>query len=501
MLSNSFVFSLIKGLTMSEKRYFKVNAGKNMGAKSNKYLLLFDELDCADVENDEVLKSVLSSNGFSNGYLAADKNYLYGLLLRTLNDFHYGKTLNISIKEKLISIEILFNKGLYKQCYKAIVQAEKLATDCQNFQLIIDLLNWKKRCAGYSAGLNEAFEINTQINKYIKLLINLKLFTDLYYQSNLLQANNEKNIKAKIEIQFKAIISNAAMKSEKKALSKSAKIFYHLIYSNYYHVLDNKRKEIYHLKKLTCLIKKSKGYTQENPIDYVSIYNRLLSVKKHFAGTSFFEDLKTLKEFGSNYGFRNEVISQRTFIHCITNELEYYLLNGDLKKAVNLIHENDSKTASIINKIEPYHIIHLFYLFIITSLYGNNFAQALKYTNVILNDFNRKDRPATFDKIEIMNALIHYEMGTFTLVFSLSRQILKKNRQTNHLDRFEEEFLKTLAKISGSRHPEGKIAATILSNLLEVLEQLKGGKKDKGFDLYGYYREWLTIKTISNLNR
>lgn len=421
-------------------------------------------------------------------------------MLRTLNDFHYEKTLNISIKEKLISIEILFNKGLYKQCYKAITQTEKLATDCQNFQLLIDLLNWKKRCVGYSSGLNEAFEINTQINKYLNLLTNLKLFTDLYYQSNLLQANNDKNIKAKIEIQFKNILSNAAMKSEEKALSTSAQIFYHLIYSNYYHVFDDKRKEIYHLKKLTGLIKKSKGYTQENPIDYVSIYNRLLSVKKHFAGTSFFDDLKTLQDFGSAYVFRNEVISQRAFIHCITNELEYYLLNGDLKKAVNLIHENESKTASIINKVEPYHIIHLFYLFIITSLYSSNLVQALKYTNVILNDFNRNDRPATFDKIEIMNVLIHYEMGSFTLVLSVSRQILKKNRQINHLDGFEEEFLKALTKISRSRHPESPIVVAILSNLLEVLEQLKRGKKDKGFDLYGYYREWLTIRTISNIN-
>ena len=162
---------------MSEKRYFKINAGKQVGFKDNKYLLLFDELDNVEAENDHLLTSALSANGFSGSYLAADKNYLYRLLLRTLNDFHYGKTLNISIKEKLISIEILFNKGLYKQCYKAIMQTEKLAIDCQNFQLMIDLLHWKKRCAGYSAGLNEAFEINKQINEYLELLTNLKLFT------------------------------------------------------------------------------------------------------------------------------------------------------------------------------------------------------------------------------------------------------------------------------------------------------------------------------------
>jgi len=493
--TNSAVFSLIKGLTMSEKRYFKINAGKRVGFKDNKYLLLFDELDSAESENDDLLKAALSANGFVSSYLAADKNYLYRLLLRTLNDFHYGKTLNISIKEKLISIEILFNKGLYKQCYKAIIQTEKLAIDCQNFQLMIDLLNWKKRCAGYSAGLNEAFEINKQINTYLELLSNLKLFTDLYYQSNLLQANNEKNIKANIENQFKAILHHPAMKSEANALSKSARIFFHLVYSNYYYSRDDKRKELHHLEKLTGLIKNSKSYAEENPIDYVSIYNRLLSVKKHFVGSSFFADLRTLREFEKTHSFNNEVVSHRAYIYCTTNELEYYLLNRDIKKARKLINDSEGQVTFAIQKIEPYHIIYLFYLFIMATLYAGNYTDALKYVNVVLNGFNRKDRPTTFDKIEILNALIHYELGNFSVVLSLSRQILKKNRRFNQLDVFEEEFIKTLVRISGSRHPESKGVSAVFIDLCEVLEKVSHNKKERGLDLPHYYRIWLTMKT------
>ncbi|MCX6295463.1 MAG: hypothetical protein NTX97_05260, partial [Bacteroidetes bacterium] len=144
---------------MSEKRYFKIFSERHTIGSQNKYVLLFDQLDRSDTEDDKAYVLNLKKSGVNADFISADKNYLYQLILKCLNDFHNAKTYNLVIKEALISIEILFHKGLYSECLKLISKTEVIANECENFQLCIDLLMWKKKCSGYSQGLKRAAEV------------------------------------------------------------------------------------------------------------------------------------------------------------------------------------------------------------------------------------------------------------------------------------------------------------------------------------------------------
>jgi hypothetical protein len=230
MKKNSNAFVIIKNLSMSEKRYFKIFSERHTIGEQNKYVALFDELDKVEEENDTEIKKNLKKVGVNPDFISADKNYLYQLILRSLNVFHDSKTYNLEIKQALISIEILFHKGLYHESLKLIAKAEELAKECENFLLMIDILVWKKKCSGYSLGLKRAAEVNLEINKYLLLLNNYKRITDLYYESNLIQADNEKQSKTEVLKKLKTILNQPELKSEKHALSFSAKIFYYLIY-------------------------------------------------------------------------------------------------------------------------------------------------------------------------------------------------------------------------------------------------------------------------------
>ena len=66
---------------MSEKRYFKIFSERHTIGEQNKYIILFDELDKAETENDEVLKKSLKNAGVNPDFISADKNYLYQLIL------------------------------------------------------------------------------------------------------------------------------------------------------------------------------------------------------------------------------------------------------------------------------------------------------------------------------------------------------------------------------------------------------------------------------------
>ncbi len=496
MKKNSNAFVIIKNLSMSEKRYFKIFSERHTIGEQNKYVALFDELDKAEEENDVELKKNLKKAGINPDFISADKNYLYQLILRSLNVFHDSKTYNLEIKQTLSSIEILFHKGLYHESLKLIAKAEELAKECENFQLMIDILIWKKKCSGYSLGLKKAAEVNLEIDKYILLLNNFKRITDLYYESNLIQADNEKQSKADVIKNLKSILCQPELKSEKNALSFSAKIFYYLIYSNYYYSIDDKQKEYDHLQKLIDILNKSKTYSIENPLDYVSIYNRLLSIKKIFPKSTFFEDIKVLQEFPKKINIRKEVISERVFIHTNTHELEYYLINNDFQAALNKIKEIEKDISKLNLDIEPYHIIYFYYLHAIVLIYVGQFHKALKFINKTLNEFEYEARPQVYLRIEVLNIITHFELKNYTLVSSLSKQIIKKNKSKNILTTLEEKILGALYKITNAKYLTSKEETNIIQEIINSQINNKHSSQQLSTNLLNEnYEKWLTAKT------
>jgi len=479
---------------MSEKRYFKIFSERHTIGSQNKYVALFEQMDRTLIEDDKEIKANLENTGINASFLSADKNYLYQLILRSLNDFHHSKTFNIEIKEALITIEILFHKGLYQEALKLIAKAEILAAECENFQLRIDLLMWKKKCSGYSLGLKKAAEANTEIDHQVILLNNLKKITDLYYESNILQSNNEEHSKKEIIKRFEQIISKPELKQEKNALSFSAKIFYYLIYSNYYHVMDNKPEEYECLQKLVNILNASKTYSVENPLDYVSICNRLLAIKKFFATDTFFDDIKVLKEFVQKVHIRKEVVIQRVFVHISTHELEYYLINNDFQQALSKIKEIEKEISKLDLDIEPFHMIYFYYLHAVTLIFVGQYNKALKFINKIINDFTFDARPQIHIRVEILNAIVHFELKNESLVISLVKQILKKNKTLQLLIPVEEKLLETLSQISSLKHYTLKEEFVKLQVIESEISKLKSEKTGIGNSLLDNYDKWIKAK-------
>jgi hypothetical protein len=324
----------------------------------------------------------------------------------------------------------------------------------------------EKKCSGYSLGLKKAAEVNQEIDKYVVLLNNFKRITDLYYESNLIQSNSEKQSKVEGIKKLKAILNQPELKSEKNALSFSAKIFYYLIYSNYYYSIDDKQKEYDHLQKIVDIINLSKTYSIENPLDYVSIYNRLLSIKKFFPKSTFFNDIKVLREFPKKINIRKEVITERVFIHTNTHELEYFLITNDFQLALNKIKEIEKEITKLNMDIEPYHIIYFYYLHAITLIYVGQFHKALKFINKALNEFGFEERPQVYLRVEVLNVITHYELKNYSLVSSLSKQVIKKNQSKNILTSFEVRILQVFYKIANAKHLTPKEETNLFQSLV-----------------------------------
>jgi hypothetical protein len=494
MKKNSNAFIVIKSLTMSEKRYFKIFSERHTIGEQNKYVLLFDELDRAIVEDDKHIKQNLEKINVNTDYFSADKNYLYQLILKSLNAFHDSKTFNLELKELLISIEILFHKGLYESCLKLIVKAENLANTCENFQLMIDILTWKKKCCGYSLGLNKASEVNKSIDQFITKTQDLKRIIDLYYESNILQSNNEQQNKKETIAAFDLILKQPILKSEKNILSFTGKTFYYLIYANYYNFINNKTKELSYLENLMALLNQSKTYALENPLDYISIYNRLLAIKKHFSSTNFLNDLIILKKFSENNFIRKEVVANRIFIHCHTHEIEYYLINNNFNDAIKKLNAFEKEISKTKLDIEPYHTIYFNYIHSMTLIFVGEFRKALKFNNQILNNFEFSARPQVYFRVKVLSVILHYELKNMSLVSTMARQILRENSFRNILIPLEIKILNSLIKISSSLLISPKELNSIFEQIQSFILDIKTDRKNSVNSMIENYEKWVISK-------
>src|ERR1700739_3134145 len=107
------LFSLIKSLNGMEKRYFKLAVSVHKAADSKNYMRLFNAISQQKVYNEIALKKEFSGEKIMTRF-DMSKNYLYRLLLNTLQNYHRNSSVEQQIINMLSRAIILSDKMLYK---------------------------------------------------------------------------------------------------------------------------------------------------------------------------------------------------------------------------------------------------------------------------------------------------------------------------------------------------------------------------------------------------
>lgn len=416
---------------MSEKRYFSIYASRHSAKTDNKNIRLFQILDELEEEDNDKIVKLLNKENISTKFLSSDKNYLFNSILKSLNEYHNAKTNSLIIKDLIISIEILFYKGLFNECLKVVKFAEKLAKEIDHLVLILEILTWKKRCIGYALGIERAFEVNKEIATHTDLLNNYKEITLLYYDGYLLKLKNESKSRAVIDASHKTILQHPLMQDETNAHSFTSKIYWLLIYVDYYFLVSDKDLEYAFLTRLVNHMESNPFYASENPLDYVSVYSRLFANSIHMSSPGFFNSLNHLRKFPfkSQLSFSKDMINQRIFIITYISELEWYIhfqqFDG-LKQKIDWI---ISELKNIITFIEPFYLIQFYYLVVLGLFSIGNYDKALDYVNFSLNNYKYQDRPNFYQKTEFLNILIHVELKNNYLVQNLIKKFSRKKEE------------------------------------------------------------------------
>src|SRR5690606_29090045 len=100
------LFQLIKSLSQSEKRFFKLETSKYSRKEQNDYLILYELIEKQEEYDEEAIKTVLKGSKILSR-LPGVKNYLFNLILKTLTQYHAERNSHQQISSLLQQVDVL----------------------------------------------------------------------------------------------------------------------------------------------------------------------------------------------------------------------------------------------------------------------------------------------------------------------------------------------------------------------------------------------------------
>ncbi|CAN0025068.1 unnamed protein product, partial [Chrysoparadoxa australica] len=233
------LFVLIKSLSKSEKRYFKLKNGST-NPDELKYLKLFDEIGQHKYFDEKELirrNSWIKPTQFSNL-----KAHLYRKLLQSLKEYSSTTNEDIAIREHIDHIQLLYDRSLYHQSMMLVKKVKKSIRKSDNLELQLEVLKWEKNLLPYSLGKNslnrlrqiieETNKVNEHINR-INLLMNVSVeLNTIYLKHGYVRSKEDFD-------EVTEIFDTRLPKWQEGSLSFREKLFWYEIHQGYYSFIQD----------------------------------------------------------------------------------------------------------------------------------------------------------------------------------------------------------------------------------------------------------------------
>jgi len=276
-----FLFLLIKSLSRSEKRYFKIYAKRHVLGEENNYILLFDILVKMEEYNEEKLLESLDGHRMTKRIEVA-KTYLYKLIIKAMRAYRSGKTIEVQLSEMLETIDFLFEKKLYPQAYAQLKKAKKMAADFEKLTLLPELLHWEERLMAaefFSKNrLKDLQELKDKQQKVLHDLLTINEFWQLdatlyfkYHREGIAQDQKEWKV-------LEQLLAHPILKMPETDLPFQAKRLKLKTYSTWYFLKRDFEKCYPIVNDLVMLLEEKPAMLKKEPLEYIQSLNNLLNM-------------------------------------------------------------------------------------------------------------------------------------------------------------------------------------------------------------------------------
>mgnify|MGYP000871377604 CR=1 FL=1 len=443
------LFVLVKSLSKSEKRQFKLYVGRLGVNEDSKFLTLFNILDKIPDYNEEV---ILKKGFVKKQQLSNVKAHLYKQILISLRLNPSHQNIRIQIREQLDFATILYNKGLYKQSLKILDKAKTLALSHEEKNIAYEIIELEKiiesqyitrSISNRSDELTKQSKEVSEQNILLSKLSNLSLqLYGLFLKTGYVKNDEEfKNVKKFFESRLPYYNINTLGFREKLWLYKSY-LWYSFLTQDFLSCFK-------YSKKWVDLFYSNPEMIKLNPVFFLRgnqyLLEALFFIKRH---DKFKEVLNNLEEVTKQSWFpKNDNVESLKFLYIVTNKFNLHFMEGSFREAIPLVGEVIQGLKKHRSRIDEHHVMVLYYK--IASMYFSigEHKNSIEYLDKIISNKSLEMREDLLCFSRILNLVAHYEAGLDYNLDSLIKSTFKFLIKMEDLHEVQKEMIKFLKKL------------------------------------------------------
>ena len=443
------LFVLVKSLSKSEKRQFKLYVGR-LGVNTDaKFLALFNLLDKMR-KYDE--RQILDSGIVKKSQLSNLKAHLYKQILVSLRLNPVNQNVRIQIREQLDFATILYQKGLYKQSLKILEKAKSFAIENEEKNVAYEIVELEKvietqyitrsipdRADELAIEAKELSAQNVMTSKLSNL--SLQLYGMMLKVGYVRSDEDLQKVKSYFEEHMPKYDIDKLGFREKLWLYK-AHLWYSLLIQDFLSAYK-------YASKWVDLFYENDHMIPLNPVFFLK-GNHYLLESLFFAkyASQFRETLERLEEQVKDPKFpKNDNISSLAFLYINTNKLNLHFLEGTFDKGIYLVNIIEYGIKKHRQQIDEHHIMLLYYK--IACLYfgnGDN-KNCIAYLKRIISNKKLKMREDLMCFARVLSLVAHYEAGMDYHLEVQLKSTYKFLLKMNDLHEVQKEIIKFLRNL------------------------------------------------------
>jgi hypothetical protein len=445
-----FLFVLIKSLSKSEKRQFKIFASRLETTANTKFIELFNILDKSESYDEKI---ILKNGLITKIQLSNLKSYLYKQILVSIRLNIPSQNIRYQLREQIDFATILYNKGLYRQSLKildktkisALENDEKyMAYEIVEFEKLIESQYITRSIQGRADELVvQAKELNYQ-NTISSKLSNLSLqLYGIMLKTGYVKSDDEHR---QIDEYFNKHISRL---DESKFEFREKYWFYNANLWRSFLVQDFLSCYKYSYKWVN-LFYENPSMIFLNPVFFLKGNHYLLESLFMLKYKSNFKKYLTLLEetiHDSRFTV-NDNIASLSFLYLYNNKLNFHILEGTFAESEYLIPEILSKIKLHNEHLDEHHEM-LFYYKIACIYFGNEkYPESIVYLEKIINNKNLSMREDLMCFARLLCLIVHYELGKDYYLENQLKNTYKFLIKMNDLHEVQKEIIRFLKNLN-----------------------------------------------------
>ncbi|MCU0319094.1 MAG: hypothetical protein MUE88_03340 [Flavobacteriales bacterium] len=492
MKPSTELHDLIRSLSKSEKRFFKLHSSLQSGDKN--YLRLFDAIDKQKVYDEEGLKKVFADETFIK-HLPSEKNHLYKLILKALRAYHAESSISGILKQEIKNIEILYQKALYTECNKLLHRAKKIAKDNERFYYWFELLNWEKML------LEEAYEsgeftkdldaLIEEEREVVEKLRNLAAYHILYSKINYVFRSGGYVRTEEEHAMVEEISEHPLIKGKNTALSQRAATICYYTQGFCQWAKRDWATSLEKFQRVRTILDSSPQIKADLPKRYIRTLHYIINAQiELYQLEEARANIALMRSLPDTEGFHGQSIASQVFVASYLSELRLLDRAGEHERSIELVPAIISGMEALGDRLHKEHELEFCFALACAFFGAGEMNKALYWLNKVLNDNEPTLRQDIFTYARLFNLVVHYELGNFDLLEYIVRstqRYLNKRQRAYQVEVLLMEQIKRLAR-AGDPQAKRELFRSLEEQLNTLFKDPNEGVVLKYFDVRSWVR-------------